>query len=100
MAENTEKKSREAMKARATWKRSFDAPECQDAVLGSEKLRNTLQKMTTIELRLYRRSVLMARKLPKERIRYQSLLNEIQTEFRRRLPAGRRDRITAGDAGV
>jgi hypothetical protein len=63
-------------------------------------MRNTLQKMTTIELRLYRRSVLMARKLPKERMRYQSLLNEIRTEFRRRLPAGRRDRITTGDPGA
>jgi hypothetical protein len=89
-----------AVKAPATRKRSFDALERDDATLVSETLRDSLQKMTTIELRLYRRSVLIARKLPKERIRYQGLLNEIRAEFRRRLPPGSRGRITFRDAGA
>lgn len=42
------------MKARATRKWSLDALEREDAVLDSGTLRGTLQKMTTIELRLYR----------------------------------------------
>lgn len=100
MAEEGAEEIREAMKARATWKGSGGASEREDAVLDSGTLRDTLQKMTTIELRLYLRSVLMARKLPKERTRYQSLLNEIRAEFRRRLSAGSRGRITARDAGV
>ena len=88
------------MKVPATWKRSFDVLEPDDAVSVSQTLRESLQKMTTIELRLYRRSVLMARKLPKERIRYQGLLNEIRAEFRRRLPRGSRGRIMSQKPGV
>jgi hypothetical protein len=100
MAESATKELREAMKARTTWKPSLDAQERDEGVLVSETLRDSLQKMTAIELRLYRHSVLMARKLPEERIRYQGLLDEIRAEFRRRIPAGRRGRIMARDAGV
>jgi hypothetical protein len=84
---------------RATGRCWIDTLDRDDAVLDLGAVRETLREMTTIELRLYRRSLLTAPKLPKERIktRYQTLLNETRAEFRRRFPAGSRGHVIALD---